>query len=524
MLKANALEFRKFDPSKELSALCRGLEKGYHSGYLTSYLVELGAADVLEESQYFDRDYLSEFTAFYGTSARGYPNVCRRRHFFGRGILTRSRFTAAAGGDRGALDELNAGYLGFLVVRPTAEAPFGRTVLRWYDDLQPDLPRVSSPSRPYHCHVAGLTLSVTGLAWQQQDRAVSACATVALWTMLHSSAFDDSHAIPTIADIARFAHRTMSLGKRVFPASGLNVHQICGAINECGLSPAVSVGSVPVKGMSLPGFAPARFASSCAALIRSGYPVLLGGELVNVDAKGSVTVVGPHAVTAVGFRQCAAPASSPDIVALQDGAIPNLYIHDDNIGPSARFEIASLPGPDASTPYVLLKRALPKERVARSHHWDETQGKYPSFRPTHIVAAVHEGLRMPPDTLHQHALAITRGLVKASGVGFATSSRFVEQKNFLGAELEKLFSTDHARLGGLRLALVEKVVPMSLHLGVVRVGYGDQPMLDVIIDTTDSDRLHAAFCHIVYDERMASLCQALQKAGAYDFGTQIDAF
>src|SRR5208282_474194 len=41
-------------------------------------------------------------------------------------------------------------------------------------------------------------------------------------------------------------------------------------------------------------------------------------------------------------------------------------------------------------------------------------------------------------------------------------------------------------------------------------------MLDVMIDTTDSDRLHAASCHILYDlydERMAGPCQALQTAG-----------
>lgn len=38
-------------------------------------------------------------------------------------------------------------------------------------------------------------------------------------------------------------------------------------------------------------------------------------------------------------------------------------------------------------------------------------------------------------------------------------------------------------------------------------------MLDVIIDPADSDRLHAAFGHTLYEERMAGTCQALQTAG-----------
>ena len=38
-------------------------------------------------------------------------------------------------------------------------------------------------------------------------------------------------------------------------------------------------------------------------------------------------------------------------------------------------------------------------------------------------------------------------------------------------------------------------------------------MIDVIMDTTDSDRLHAASCLLLHDQRMAWPCQALQAAG-----------
>ena len=43
-------------------------------------------------------------------------------------------------------------------------------------------------------------------------------------------------------------------------------------------------------------------------------------------------------------------------------------------------------------------------------------------------------------------------------------------------------------LANARLALWEKVSPMSLHIGLVRVSLGTEPMMDILFDTSDSDR------------------------------------
>src|SRR5262245_10104943 len=99
--------------------------------YLRGYLADLGATSILEEQNYFDRDYLSEFAAFYGTSASGYPNVCRRLHFFSGSALTRAEIEEAAGS--AGPHTLSERYLGFVVLRPIPQACLGRTVLRWYN-------------------------------------------------------------------------------------------------------------------------------------------------------------------------------------------------------------------------------------------------------------------------------------------------------------------------------------------------------------------------------------------------------
>src|SRR6266581_2505210 len=74
--------------------------------YLRAYFADLGAASILEEPQYFDRDYLSEFAAFYGVSTFGYPNVCCRLHFFSGPALQRAELQAAVSGGPDAGDNL----------------------------------------------------------------------------------------------------------------------------------------------------------------------------------------------------------------------------------------------------------------------------------------------------------------------------------------------------------------------------------------------------------------------------------
>lgn len=160
MNSAKPLAFHAFGPEDPLAAFADTPQ----TRYLRCYLNDLGAVTVLEEPNYFDRDYLSEFIAFYAASSRGYPNICRRLHFFSI-RCTRRLLRSAAGGSRAAKRRLQDAYLGFAVIRPLPAAPYGRTVLRWYPEGTGGRPpRLTAPKRPYTCHVAGVDLVVEGLA------------------------------------------------------------------------------------------------------------------------------------------------------------------------------------------------------------------------------------------------------------------------------------------------------------------------------------------------------------------------
>lgn len=479
--------------------------------YLRCYLEDLGAEAVIEEPHYFDRDYLAEFGAFYSTSATGYLNVCRRLHFFGVPCSRQQFIHALRGGNR-LLKRLKDAYLGFAVLRPIPGAPLGRTVLRWYPESRPSNPRMMAPSRTYLAHVAGIPFEVEGLAWQQQDTGVGACATVALWSMLHASAFDEHHAIPTTASITRSAHKTAALGARVFPSSGLSLFQVLEAIKETGLAPLIVEGDTeaafPFTGSTAPmrGFTRGRFGASCGTLIRSGYTALLVGKGVGL---------GAHAICAVGFRPgSGAPVARSGEVALDDGNIELVYVHDDNIGPGMRCRVVE---PKPGGPVVLYPE--PPKTNSHLRTTPNPCANYHPFVPATLVAAVHNEVRLSSDTLSRHALSVSVLLSKlltlrsgGTSPGLTVGTRFVRLRDYLGEELSSPLSGNARALGKARVELCERVRPMSLHLGLIRIAVGGTPIADVLVDTTDSKSNMAAFAFVSFNQDISRCVRSLQSS------------
>lgn len=504
------------------------LPKTTQSTYLLSYLADLGAKTVICEPDYFDRDYLAEFAAFYSTSAQDYSNKCSRAHFFDGPSFEKEYLVRAASGCKKTRKALQKAYLGFIVFRPIPAAPLGRTVLEWYKEKHPEQRRIRNPKRKYKVHVAGIELKVSGLAWQQQDSGVGACATVGVWSMLHSSAFDDHHAIPTTAQVTESAHRFASLGDRVYPSGGLTPFQIGEAIKAQNLAPVPLDGDVIDKSLDrVVGFSRERFASSCASFIRSGYPVLIIGEREDDG----------HAVCAVGFR----PATEVDTdndrpIKVLDKYVPHIYLHDDNIGPSVKFKIEeeekTLSDETIVTRIVLIPEPPaydPKPGFERPTLLD---GK---LYPEQLVVAVHDDLRTSPDVLHDAGLSIADELFEtlslvSTALGDPITSlllqtRFVKLANYMGKGLDKTVGHDPEVLGNLRLALSEKAPPMSLHLGLVRIGNQDgEPLFDVLFDTTDSDRNHPVFATVAYNHVVKGTLEVSKEEDDIELGEIISAY
>ena len=101
MQKLGVFAFGASDP---LSQLRNG-----QGAYLRCYLADLGCMSIVEEPVYFDANYLAEFAAFYSVSTRGYPNRCKRLHFFNSEVR-RETLKSALEGRKGAHERLQESY------------------------------------------------------------------------------------------------------------------------------------------------------------------------------------------------------------------------------------------------------------------------------------------------------------------------------------------------------------------------------------------------------------------------------
>ena len=498
--------------------------------YLRCYLHDLRAVTVVIEPNYFDRDYLAEFAEFYATTSAGYANICERAHYFSIKV-DRALFRRAVGGNDKAIAELQEAYLGHIVLRPLPRARLGRTVVRAYPDDKGEAegtPRVLSPRRTYEAHVAGLTLSVKGLAWQQQDSGVGSCATVALWSMLHASAFDDHHAISTTAEITKVAAAVAGTG-RAFPADeGLRVEQMLEVIKRHDLAPVIIPGDVRGK------FSRTRFSTLVASFVRSGYPILVNGDLD--DGEGQP---GGHAICIVGFRSPTRAPVPDGEVAYDDANVDIVYLHDDNLGPNARFRVVEVE--DESETTIDLKPEAPAPTNGNWPTTNPTEG-YGTITPTELVVAVHQELRTAPLALQKAAMDWSAWLpdvldletkkLKVKGeappkTGMLVGTRFLRLRDYLDQELKTALQARPPRvLADARLQLWEKVSPMSLHIGLVRASHDGMPMMDILFDTSDSDRHLRPTAYIAYHENVQWLLERFnaQEVGNIDLGRLVRAW
>ena len=348
--------------------------------------------------------------------------------------------------------------------------------------------------------------------------------------MLHASSFDNDHSAPTTAQITQAAHQNAVTGARVFPSNGLTIIQLLEAIKRYHMAPFAMSGDIQAASASIrtngiqrsAGFSKERFASTCASFIRSGYPVLAIGHSVGN---------GRHAVCITGFREEMPGEVEPLAVKAADESIVHVYIHDDNLGPNVRFEVTT-----RSRFGQVILRPDPPDCKSDGGRASPTHG-HPMFIPQQLVVCTHEDLRTSPDKLNGTGLKIgadvsfeMNRLLKRSGMeprGLLYSCRFMMLRDYLSDELASLFvaEDDSDLLGRIRLALVERVVPMSKHIGVVRISLQDStPLLDVLYDTSDSDLNHPVFAHLSYG---LNVCRILEGVEGYDkgrFGVQISAF
>lgn len=298
--------------------------------YLCGYLADLGAVTILVEEPYTDAGFLDDYTSYYARCFSSYGRRCKRLHFLRRALTDadlRSLIRRRLPEDEKRV--LENDYLGFVVARPLPQAVIGRTVLKSYSD---EGRRHFPVSRKYTANLFGIELEITGLAYQEQDTVLAACATVALWSAFQKTAQLFETGIPTPAAITRAATQVEHYGRPI-PQHGLRIEEMCSAIRENSLEPEVvdlrQTPNVPV-------------ASLLYGYLSMGVPVVLVVEIPDE---------GLHAITLTGFSLQKKRQRVEEIVG--NSAIPPMsglridkfYGHDDQVGPNARLIVRESPDP-----------------------------------------------------------------------------------------------------------------------------------------------------------------------------------
>lgn len=421
--------------------------------YLKEYLKCLGCTTIVIEEHYIDRDYIRDDALFYARSLRSYPNHCKRLHFFTEKFdqsSWRERLRRATGAARVEVEkEFQGSYLGFLVKRPLAGVPVGRTVIKTFPiDSENGHKRNFKPTRCYQVHLALFSLKVTGLAFQEQDQGVSACATTALWTALHSVAALENLALPAPAQITEAAARHQS-GNRCLPSQGLTIQQICEATRAFGLDPLV----LPLRGLQ-------GDKSELIGYINSGFPVILA--LIMGNGVG-------HAVCAVGLKLGAARVDDKFGFADHASRVTAVYIHDDRLGPYACAEISE--EKDASSG---------KKVTSLSIHWPDKR-QNDRARLHAIIVPVPVKIRLTIERMRIIGSSVAKLFPNFGShnceltYGYRSAAKFVQDAASFGLSHD-----------GLQQLACNTT--LSRYIGIVGIRrLDDVPVVDIILDTTETD-------------------------------------
>ena len=283
--------------------------------YIENYPTQ-GKKFVIAEEEYIDKNFLIDYVNFYSRCFDDLRRKTVRYHFFHsetkEELIALLDSLIEADKVNTAKERLNENYLGFIVKKPLSNHVIGRTILKKYPEIEgegnPGEFRVYSSN---DVHFYGIPLHVEALPFQEQDRAVSACATVAIWTALQSLERMFQISVPLApSEITNLAFESNSfVTSTKFPNEGLNLYQIIGIFRNLGYE------VIPYRRVN--DIAKDFLSSLITAYMAYGLPLIALLKIIDNQNQAD-----GHAVVISGYNYDN-----------RNDEIFQLYIHDDQIGP-----------------------------------------------------------------------------------------------------------------------------------------------------------------------------------------------
>lgn len=304
---------------------------------------EAGAGCVVIETRYRDKDYRSEYLAFYSQAFNDVPGSAHRLHFFRDPIDPEQVWNLPTAVD-GSVDTDAVRYLGYVIVRPPQVGGVGRAMLT-------PPPAVASGVRAWVAEPVtfyGQSLTVAAAPFMQQDTQLATCAHAAVW-MCHYVAYRRGRVHrQTIGEVSSTADPLLGLG-RSLPSAGLSEIQINGLFHQLGVPaqyyPLDSLPAADLRDYSTDQVAVTldvtdaddvgrRLTSVACRYLNSAVPVLV--ESTN------------HAIVLCGYLRAAGDDSEVELVFHDDQRGPYRTLKANDVGRVAQGEdlVAWLEAPE----------------------------------------------------------------------------------------------------------------------------------------------------------------------------------
>jgi len=293
-----------------------------------------GAASVLIEEDYIDRDFSEAYSAYYSKTFRRHTKLCKRLVFFASDVSFIKTET----------DVLDTAHrlqsqpcLGHIVLRPISKAPIGNATLT----IPPPPAGYEGEllvKSNYVAHALGAELAVSGVPMTQQDSRVGACAQAAIWSAARHLHAKHRGAWMSIVSITAAATKlTQSVTNLQLPAGseGLTVDNMVAALRSADREPLIYAKQRdPSQGGALT-WGQLRPVDIIDRYVDSGIPVILSLEFPGAS-------VG-HAVLATGRVTGSTPRNPGNPNPTMAEYCYAFYVNDDQLGSNLRMPVSPNP-------------------------------------------------------------------------------------------------------------------------------------------------------------------------------------
>lgn len=457
--------------------------------YLMNYLDSLGCKTVVCETSYVDKNYLDDYVSYYAKCFSDYSAKCARLHFFSSHFEHDDFKEFLSNSKNEVVSDLQDNYLGFSVIKPLPQTFLGRTCLKVYPDVMKKDDR-HCLTKTYKASLFGIDLKVKSIAFQEQDKVVSACATTSLWSLLHATSHFDHDSVPSPSEITLSALSDVPLEINGFPNQGLKHEEIQRALEKLKLKHYEFRLTEDDDWNELSEY--------LKSYIDSDIPVLVGADVWRAT-DGKVEPLGSHAVTLLGYRLN------------QNRKISAIYVHDDRIGPYCYCRKDLFPiGLIGNDEKLSEKQCFSVEIFKNSAH--DNHEKIKDFIvPRTITIASYPKVRLPFDIIYSTCSILTKSL---NTMVEELDEKAQEERSHFGFKAEIRKSNELKRLyfrdGSIKNR--EKILTTSMPKYVWHCRFHDKSyaIFDLIFDATDIPQGSPLICYGIIDpEAFDAVCDGL---------------